>query len=177
MVRLEGPDDSNRWKSGRGNRQREGEPSGQEGRSHGVAVHTPRMAWHKPVTAKSGLAPCEKSEGDIVLTTMRTTKPHRREGPLLQRGRAGRDVTVHARQSQPHRPDKSRHLQRRLYLAAKRSRNRLFHALFDRIVRPDVLWRAWEEVQANRGRAGVDGVRIEDVERDGVDAYLTGLAT
>jgi hypothetical protein len=54
---------------------------------------------------------------------------------------------VHARQSQPHRPDKSRNLQRRLYLAAKRSRNRRFHALFDRIVRPDVLWRAWEEVQ------------------------------
>lgn len=83
---------------------------------------------------------------------------------------------VHARQSQPHRPDKSRNLQRRLYLAAKRSRNRRFHALFDRIVRPDVLWRAWEEVRANRGRAGVDGVRIEDVERDGVDAYLAGLA-
>jgi retron-type reverse transcriptase len=38
------------------------------------------------------------------------------------------------------------------------------------------LWRAWEEVRANRGRAGVDGVRIEAVERDGVAAYLAGLA-
>ena len=83
---------------------------------------------------------------------------------------------VHARQSQPHPLEKSRELQRRLYLAAKRNRSRRFHALYDRIVRPDVLWRAWEEVRANRGRAGVDGVRIEDVERDGVAAYLTELA-
>jgi RNA-directed DNA polymerase len=83
---------------------------------------------------------------------------------------------VHARQSQPHPREKSRDLQRRLYLAAKRHRSRRFHALYDRIVRPDVLWRAWEEVRANQGRAGVDGVRIEDVERDGVAAYLAGLA-
>jgi group II intron reverse transcriptase/maturase len=38
------------------------------------------------------------------------------------------------------------------------------------------MWRAWEEVRANRGRAGVDGVCIEDVERDGVEAYLAALA-
>ena len=54
--------------------------------------------------------------------------------------------------------DKSRKLQRKLYLAAKRSRNRRFHALYDRIFRPDVLWRAWEEVRRNLDstkRAGV----------------------
>jgi len=107
---------------------------------------------------------------------VRTTEPHRREGPLLQRGRAGSDVTVHAHQSQPHPREKSRDLQRRRYLAAKRSRSRRFHALYDRIVRPDVLWRAWVEVRANRGRAGVDGVSIEDVERHGVEAYLANLA-
>ena len=33
-----------------------------------------------------------------------------------------------------------------------------------------------EEVRAHRGRAGVDGVCIEDVERAGVEAYLAGLA-
>jgi len=83
---------------------------------------------------------------------------------------------VHARQSQSHPVEKSRALQRRLYRAAKRSGSRRFHALYDRIVRPDVLWRAWVEVRANRGAPGVDGVRIEDVERQGVEAYLEELA-
>jgi RNA-directed DNA polymerase len=68
--------------------------------------------------------------------------------------------------------DKSRELQRGLYLAAKRSRNRRFHALYDRIFRPDILWRAWQEVRENKGSAGVDGVTIEDVERQGVAEFL-----
>jgi group II intron reverse transcriptase/maturase len=68
--------------------------------------------------------------------------------------------------------DKSRELQRGLYLAAKRSRNRRFHALYDRIFRSDILWRAWEEVRRNGGSAGVDGITIEDVERGGVEEFL-----
>jgi RNA-directed DNA polymerase len=79
---------------------------------------------------------------------------------------------VHARASQPHPNDQPRPRQRRLYLAAKRSRNRRFHALYDRLIRPDVLWRAWEEVRANGGSAGVDGVGIEDVERGRVQGFL-----
>jgi len=61
--------------------------------------------------------------------------------------------------------DKSRELQRKLYLEAKRSRNRRFHALYDRIFRPDILRQAWEEVRRNGGSAGEDGVTIDDVER------------
>jgi group II intron reverse transcriptase/maturase len=57
-------------------------------------------------------------------------------------------------------------------LAAKRSRNRRFHALYDRIFRPDILWRAWQEVRANGGAAGIDGVTIEEVERQGVEQFL-----
>lgn len=68
--------------------------------------------------------------------------------------------------------DKTRELQRELYLAAKRNRNRWFHALYDRIFRSDVLWRAWEEVRRNGGSAGVDGVTIEEVEREGVEQFL-----
>jgi RNA-directed DNA polymerase len=83
---------------------------------------------------------------------------------------------VHARQSQPHPHDKPRQLQRRLYRAAKRSRNRRFHALYDRLIRPDVVWRAWEEVRAHGGSAGVDGVGIEDVARGGVQGFLDELA-
>jgi group II intron reverse transcriptase/maturase len=44
--------------------------------------------------------------------------------------------------------------------------------MYDRIFRPDVLWRAWEEVRRNGGGAGIDGVTIEDVEREGVEQFL-----
>jgi len=80
-------------------------------------------------------------------------------------------VTVHA--AKPITPqDKSRELQRKLYRAAKRQRNRRFHALYDRIFRSDILRQAWEEVRRNGGSAGQDGVSIEDVEREGVDQFL-----
>jgi RNA-directed DNA polymerase len=79
---------------------------------------------------------------------------------------------VHARRGPTTPKDKSRELQRELYRAAKRSRNRRFHALYDRIFRPDVLWRAWEEVRKNGGSAGVDGVTIQDVEQEGVKEFL-----
>ncbi len=87
---------------------------------------------------------------------------------------------MHARKSQQHprvKRDSSRELQRRLYRAAKKSGSRRFHALYDRITRPDILWRAWEEVKANHGSAGVDGVSIQDVERQGVEAFVGQLAS
>ena len=62
---------------------------------------------------------------------------------------------VHARKGQPHPLESSRQLQRRLYLAAKRHDARRFHALYDRIFRSDILWRAWHEVRANGGAAGL----------------------
>lgn len=84
-------------------------------------------------------------------------------------------MTVHA--ERPITPqDKSRELQRKLYLAAKRNRNRRFHALYDRIFRPGILSQAWEEVRRNGGSAGVDGVSIEDVEREGVEQFLDQIA-
>jgi RNA-directed DNA polymerase len=47
---------------------------------------------------------------------------------------------------------------------------------FDKVARSDVLCRAWEEVRANRGAPGVDGVTIADVEASGVAAFLDDLA-
>ena len=82
---------------------------------------------------------------------------------------------MHAGNGQLHQKEKSRQLQRRLYLAAKKNRNRRFHALYDRIFRPDVLWRAWEEVKANGGSAGIDGVSLEEVERQGVALFLEAI--
>jgi len=83
---------------------------------------------------------------------------------------------MHAGNGQLHPKEKSRQLQRRLYLAAKKCRNRRFHALYDRIFRPDVLWRAWQEVKANGGSAGVDGVSLEEIERQGVARFLEAIA-
>ena len=80
-------------------------------------------------------------------------------------------MTVHVERPIPPQ-DKSRELQRKLYRAAKRQRNRRFHALHDRIFRPDILRQAWEEVRRNGGSAGQDGVSIEDVEREGVEQFL-----
>jgi RNA-directed DNA polymerase len=74
-----------------------------------------------------------------------------------------------------HPLDKVRQLQERLHLAAKRSPERRFHALYDRIARADVLARAWEQVRANRGAAGIDQETIAEVEAYGVEKMLGEL--
>jgi RNA-directed DNA polymerase len=82
------------------------------------------------------------------------------------------------RTTHPDRPmgiDKVRQLQRRLWVAAKRSPGRRFHALMDRIYRRDVLWEAWRRVKANRGAAGVDRETLDRVEQYGVERMLTEL--
>src|ERR671932_2037992 len=71
--------------------------------------------------------------------------------------------------------DKVRHLQNTLYLAAKRSPNRRFHALYDKVHRTDVLERAWQQVKANQGSPGVDAETIEAIEAGGVEAFLAEL--
>jgi RNA-directed DNA polymerase len=72
--------------------------------------------------------------------------------------------------------DKVRALQRVLYRSAKQQPHRRFHALFDKVARGDILERAWDDVRANRGAPGVDGVTIADVEASGVAAFLSDLA-
>jgi retron-type reverse transcriptase len=72
--------------------------------------------------------------------------------------------------------DRVRALQRVLYRCAKQDRDRRFHALYDKVARSDVLARAWGEVRANRGAAGVDGVTIDDVVACGVGDFLDELA-
>lgn len=72
--------------------------------------------------------------------------------------------------------DRVRALQRVLYRSAKQDPERRFHALFDKVARNDVMWRAWNDVRANKGAPGVDGLSIEDVEALGVQEFLEELA-
>jgi group II intron reverse transcriptase/maturase len=67
-------------------------------------------------------------------------------------------------------------LQRVLYRSAKQQPDRRFHALYDKVARSDILFRAWDEVRRNRGAPGVDGVTIDAVEASGVAAFLEQLA-
>ena len=73
--------------------------------------------------------------------------------------------------------DRVRALQRVLYRSAKEDPERRFHALFDKVARSDVMWRAWSDVRANKGAPGVDHVSIQDVETAGVQVFLEDLAT
>ena len=70
--------------------------------------------------------------------------------------------------------DKVRQMQRRLWASAKRQSGRRFHALYDRIYRNDVLWEAWKRVRRNRGAAGVDALKLADIEQ-GVGSFLERL--
>jgi retron-type reverse transcriptase len=75
--------------------------------------------------------------------------------------------------------DKVRALQRVLYRSAKQQPHRRFHALYDKVARSDVLWRAWAEVAKNQGAPGVDGVSITSIADGGVvgvRACLDGLS-
>jgi group II intron reverse transcriptase/maturase len=71
--------------------------------------------------------------------------------------------------------DNVRQLRRRLWAAAKRSPERRFHALYDRMWRRDVLHEAWKRVRQNRGSAGLDAQTIADVEQVGVERFLEEL--
>lgn len=75
----------------------------------------------------------------------------------------------------PEARENVRGLQRRLWVAAKRSPGRRFHALYDRIHRRDVLWEAWRRTRANRGAAGVDARTFAVIEQEGVEAFIEGI--
>jgi len=75
--------------------------------------------------------------------------------------------------------DPVRALQRVLYRSAKQHPKRRFHALYDKLTRSDVMWRAWVDVATNQGAPGIDGVTIADIEAGGataVRAFLDALA-
>ncbi|MFD2658497.1 group II intron reverse transcriptase/maturase [Gracilibacillus thailandensis] len=58
---------------------------------------------------------------------------------------------------------KARELWKTLYLCAKASPTRRFHAIYDKIHRSDILWEAWQRVKRKRGSGGIDGQTIEEI--------------
>jgi group II intron reverse transcriptase/maturase len=73
--------------------------------------------------------------------------------------------------------DKVRALQHTLYRTAKADPGRRFHALWDKVLRRDVLWRGWVAVRANNGAPGVDRATLDWIETEyGIDRLLDELS-
>ncbi len=131
---------------------------------------------YKPVVKPSGAQ--RESDGAVVPTA----KQAEGKGPDFGHAEDGGKRQGMAGTARPNSPggrpppDNVRKLQNRLWAAAKQSPGRRFHALYDRIYRPDVLWEAWRRVRANRGAAGVDRLTLEAVEDYGVGRLLDELA-
>jgi RNA-directed DNA polymerase len=68
-------------------------------------------------------------------------------------------------------------LQHALYRAAKADPGRRFHALYDKVSRSDVLWRAWVAVRRNNGAPGIDKITLAGVEEYGAGRLLGELAS
>jgi RNA-directed DNA polymerase len=72
--------------------------------------------------------------------------------------------------------DRTTELQSKLYQAARRDPSRRFHALYDKLYLPYILQEAWERVRENDGAAGVDQQTLEQIQEQGVAAFLAEIA-
>jgi RNA-directed DNA polymerase len=73
-------------------------------------------------------------------------------------------------------PEKIRPLQRKLYVKAKAEPAFRFYVLYDKIYREDILAHGYRLARANAGAPGVDGVSFAQIEEEGLEAWLAGLA-
>lgn len=71
--------------------------------------------------------------------------------------------------------DRVQELQQKLLSKAKSNIGFRFYALYDKLYRRDVLSKAWEKVKANQGAEGIDGISIEDIEKDGLESFLQNI--
>jgi group II intron reverse transcriptase/maturase len=71
--------------------------------------------------------------------------------------------------------NKAQELYKKLYLAAKNSKTRRFHVIYDKVYRRDILNMAWKQVKANGGTAGVDNESIRDIIANGEELVITEI--
>ena len=72
-------------------------------------------------------------------------------------------------------PSKIRGLQIQLYRKAKKEPEYRFYLLYDKVYREDILAHAYRLAKANQGAPGVDGQSFEDIEKQGLEVWLTGI--
>ena len=73
-------------------------------------------------------------------------------------------------------PAKLRDWREKLSMKAKQEKRYRFYSLYGLVSHPGTLEAAWNQVRANGGAPGVDGVSIESLERSGEAAFLEGIA-
>jgi group II intron reverse transcriptase/maturase len=66
-------------------------------------------------------------------------------------------------------------LQTALQAKAKAEPTYRFYSLWDKVYRRDILWQAYRHCRANGGAPGVDRVTFEQIEAEGVGAWLAKL--
>ncbi|MDP3185606.1 MAG: reverse transcriptase domain-containing protein, partial [Anaerolineales bacterium] len=73
-------------------------------------------------------------------------------------------------------PGSVQKLRTTLHAKAKEEPGYRFYLLYDKLYRQDVLDYAYRSCKTNKGAAGVDGVRFEDIEAYGEDLWVGELA-
>lgn len=73
--------------------------------------------------------------------------------------------------------DKIRDFQRKIYRKAKQEPEFRFYTLYDKIHQTDFLHVAYNLVKVSKGCSGLDGVSFRDIEKDGLEAFISQLQT
>lgn len=70
---------------------------------------------------------------------------------------------------------KLQELKRKIYLTAKSEKQKRFWGLYCHIAKEEVLYQAYKEAKKNKGAAGIDGKTFEDIERYGLEKFITEI--
>jgi RNA-directed DNA polymerase len=72
-------------------------------------------------------------------------------------------------------PAKVREWRAKLSTKAKQEKRFRFYSLYGLVSHPETLQAAWQQVRANGGAPGVDGISFEQIERQGQEGWLEAL--